>query len=220
MKNILFAVVIFLMLQPLYCAVAEDVRSEPVISRTFLDYSREFPATDRYSMGMCGSLYKRLCVEATLIGLTRIKNDPHNNSSTNYSPAALIATGMTLSLAKMLTLLGVEEASNYSKIPILLSNTMFYLPLLQDPYNLDLKGRVLPSLYLAPFVKNDTDLFLFRKNVWGQISPGAGIRLYLMPSYEVGFAVGYQYNISTDFKGRPQTEGSYFLRVGLNSPME
>jgi hypothetical protein len=202
MKLNLFVITLCLLL-PLYCHAIDK--------RIFGNYTHEYYTIDRLNFGYGTSLYKGILAETTSLNLTRIAKDSWNDFHDNYSVASLVPS----LLGYFITTTYSDSTSETLKnlilaIPIMANSTVYY-PLLKN------NSPTISSLNVAPFIKNDTDLFMFRSAAWGQLTPGVGLRIYYGNSIsESGAVIGIERSLQSDFKGKKNTKDLYYIRVGLN----
>jgi hypothetical protein len=204
----------------LYYARQDSLRIK-FARRSYVNYAYESDKLHRFGVGVGGKLYKGLYYE-TNGGYGSYITDKYNHYKSNFS----ILTSMLL-LPYVILLPSSEwdvteseplSPKLYKNIPVYLTSTMFYVPLTKEPYYVNKSYTPNSNVNFSLFVKNDTDWFMFRKKQWGQITPGAGIRMYFCHAREFSIAAGVQYNIQTDFVGRPKTERNVFIRIGFVPP--
>ncbi|HNX01478.1 MAG TPA: hypothetical protein PKK33_08945, partial [Candidatus Cloacimonadota bacterium] len=159
MKQTIFLIFMIAFL-PLLCHATDTIH--------FLNYGHEFYSdtdysVDRINYGNGGIVYKGILAEQTSINLTRINKDPWNDFKDNYSIASL-ASGL---ISYFVNASFMDSTSEEMKLVILsiplLTNSMVYLPLYQS------KSANFKTVNFAPFIKNDTDVFMFRNATWGQL---------------------------------------------------
>jgi hypothetical protein len=177
---------------------------------------------ERFYGGAGGNtIFEWFFVEADIFGFTRIKADPYNGNKSNssYLPMVYGLSSLTATFAAF-KLLNFKEVGYLFIIPLVASNSHIYIPLQGNIYK---KHNDFPEKYrfnVGPFIKNETDYFTGRKNKWGQLAPGCGIRLYSFYdkySSEIGIECGVQRTFQIDFKGSENCYNGYYLRFGINS---
>jgi hypothetical protein len=171
--------------------------------RLVFNYSHEYYTIDRAEFGAGGEFMNFLNVESSIIGYSHISDDSYNKGKANSSLAPT-CIGLFSSLLGLLTEAKSETSVALVAIPVFLTNTMFYVPL---------EGHANVTVHIAPFIKNDTDYYMFREHKWGQITPGAGVRVFLRTT---GIALGVERAFQSDFKGNTRIENMFFFRIGIN----
>jgi len=179
-------------------------------SRIFINYCHEYYTINRGALGYGIEFIKGIHSESTIIGISQIAHDPYNHGKKNCSIAPI-----GIALVSALPLVYAESKRSkigaiLSSIPLYLTNTTIYVPL---------QGHADVLVHIAPFIKNDTDYYMFRDKKWGQTTPGAGLRIYFRGHSsldESGIAVGVERAFQSDFKGETKKQDLFFFRAGFN----
>lgn len=186
-----------------------------VDKQIFFNYGHEFYdqddfSVDRINYGKSMIVYKSLLAEQTTLNLTRINKDPWNDMKDNYSIASL-ASGLIGSFVNTSFMDSTSEAMKIMILSIpILANSTVYLPLMKS-------SSAIKTLNVAPFIKNDTDVFMFRSATWGQLTPGAGLRVYFgNKASEMGVAIGAERSLQSDFTAKTRSKNIYFIKAGMN----
>jgi len=165
-----------------------------------LNYTHDLQTVSRYQISLESILTKNLYYEIPLTGITHIADDVHNDNKSNFS---LIPTVGFVLLAFTHELLAEElhwvDFEDMEIVTLLLNSNLYY-PILTY------RGKFMPPhqrqyfmrsrVNLSVYCKLENDWFIFRRNQWAQIAPGAGLRveygsrfaaLYLQSGYENAF---------------------------------
>lgn len=212
---ILFSIIV---LSPVNLAAQSKEKTKwPSYGRIGLNYTYEENTTQQFNLCAMGfSLTDRLIVETPILGISRIVDDPYNLKG-NYSFVPL-----AVPLIIMASLADSGNAhSNVVKaidtglfgVHCALNSTLFYT----------VTGRLIKAkdsqtnqVIISPFIKNETDWFIIRDTDWLQISPGAGIRVYVGKAAGLNFSPGYQKSFQTDFKGHWKQKDMMFFNIGFD----
>ena len=135
---------------------AEVRNYEPIHESYLIQYRQNFDFMTRFKFTISQHITERYIRECSPLNISWQKKDSFNNNKTNYSVFPLL----DLCLSYF-----VYNNSNNLYSPYFLLNSSHYLLLNKMKYN-----RL--SLNAAIFFKNNTDLFVFEKNNWSQVSPG------------------------------------------------
>jgi hypothetical protein len=169
----------------------------------------------RINFGSIGELYFRYdytalfkaynsvyMTEVCLFTIAQIENDRYNSEKRNISSNHLFDIGRMI-------------FSSSRREPI--DRISFYLnSVLNAKHHLILSAHesLLPKYYISIFLKNYTDIFLYRKIKWINFSPGLGLEVSFSG---VQLNAGYNYNIGWNLNdGGTMNAARYFISFGFS----
>ncbi len=199
--------------------IAQEKKKEkwPPFGRIGLNYTYEANTTQQFNLCSMGfPLTERLIVEAPLLGISHIIDDPYN-AGKNYSfvplaiPLLIMATVVDTVNANHKLIEAID--TGLAGLHCAMNSTIFYTVTgkLENA-----KKSNSNYVIISPFIKNETDWFIVRDTDWLQISPGAGIRVYVGKSAGLNFSSGYQRSFQTDFKGHWKKKDMLFFNIGFD----
>ena len=174
MKRTILLILFYLAFLNLNCAneneTVEIRKYEPIPESYIFQLRQNAGDMNRFKFTISQHITERYIREASPLNISWQKKDPHNKNKTNYSIFPLL----DFCLSYLVNRDSDQWEYNFSNLysPYFLLNTSHYLLMNKMKYNQ-------PSLNVAFFIKNNTDLFVFEKNNWAQISPGIGLRFFI-----------------------------------------
>ena len=167
-------------------------------------YNNDFHSANRIGFGISIPYTSFYEIESDFLSISFLNKDNNNNRKFNVSIYPILEFGI-ISLG-IITL--PESIKEKLLPPFYLSNSSHNFYLRGNPdytYNNEKVG-----FNIALFVKNNTNLYVFRKNNWFEVAPGFGIKLY----YKY-FAVdiGYERKYQIFQHERPYSEDGFFYSI-------
>ncbi len=169
----------------------------------FFKYRNNFNSSNSILVSSSISITSYYRVEIDQIAINWIK-DHRNNNKTTFSVFTLLDFTLQYTLSKFIK----SKYSNFFPLAITNTNHSFRLFGNSDylsSFNFD-------SIILSLFLKNNTNLYIFRKNNWFEVSPGIGFELLYKPlKFEFGYQNQYQFEL-----GQKNIEiNSLFFSIGF-----
>ena len=142
-----------------------------------------------------GMLNKHIEVGGTFAGFNILEKDKYNRNRTNFSLSPFLEG---VALIPIFYQYIDTKAFRVFISPLLIGNSSLSLYPFNPPNerlkNFKLKTNQLKRVSLSFYIKNNYDLFLFRRNNWIELSPGYGISLSVDDfSVKLGFERNHEF---------------------------
>lgn len=137
-------------------------------------YRQNHNNMNRFKLSTSGRITSRYIRESGSFNISWITKDSFNDNKKHYSIFPILDFGLSCLLNKNLSYWEYFSKDLYS--PYFLLNTSHYFLLNKMKENS-------PSVNIAFLLKNNTDLFVLKKNKWAQVSPGIGVRIFIGGMY-------------------------------------
>ncbi len=174
MKKVILLFLFYIIFLNLNCVIEDEtveVRDyEPINGSFIIQLRQNVDNMNRLKLTISQHITERYIREDSYVNISWQKKDIYNRNKTNYSIFPFFDLCLNYLVYRKSDHWEFNPDNLYS--PYFLFNTSHYLLMNKMNYNR-------PSINAAIFVKNNTDLFVFEKNNWAQISPGIGIRIFV-----------------------------------------
>lgn len=151
-------------------------------------YSNDFHTANKISFGGSVPYSNHYLIDASVFSIAWLNKDHANKNKENVSIFSIIDVGLVMLTDKLLP--EDKKAKNFL-FPVFLTNSSHNFFLRGNPdytYNNEKVG-----FNIALFLKNNTNLYIFRENKWFEVAPGFGIKLYYNYfAVDIGFERKYQ----------------------------
>ncbi len=144
-------------------------------------YEYHFKTEYKIGIGYTFPISSHYLVEVKPIRVSWINKDKYNKDRDNYSIFFAIDFANSYIFSK------IFPDINYFLQPFYFTNSYHNFFLNGNPDFYKVQPKSIPNL--AIFLKNDTEYYVFKKNKWLEIAPGAGIKLCF---YNFGAELGYE----------------------------
>ena len=208
MKLFLTLIIISFLCYTLNCA-NNDENFEQINGSFIFQLRKKTNNMNRFKYTVSQHITNRYIREDSSFNISWQKNDPYNKNKTNYSIFPILDFGLHFLVYKDSDQWELNPRNLLS--PYFLLNSSHYFLINEMTYNF-------PTINLALFVKNNTDLFIFKKNNWAQLSPGFGVRIFLGGQYGLTVEAGLENRTIYLFDNKKIINNSfYFFSLGLLS---
>ncbi len=153
-----------------------------------LKYSNDFHSANRIGIGGAVPYSNFFEIESDFISVSWVNKDNANKNKKNVSVFTIIDMGLVMCTDYLLP--EKIRAKNFL-FPVFLTNSSHNFFLRGNPDYTYYNEKV--GFNIAMFVKNNTNLYLFRENKWFEVVPGFGIKLYYnYLAVDIGYERKYQ----------------------------
>ncbi len=213
MKKILVIILVSSVFLTLNCLDEDTItvvnEYKPINGSFIIQLRQNAKDMNRFKYTISQHITNRYVREDSYCNISWQKKDSYNKNKANYSIFPILDFGLNYLVYKDSDHWEFNPKNLYS--PYFLLNSSHYFLINKMKYKF-------PSINLALFVKNNTDIFVFEKNNWAQLSPGFGVRLFLGGIIGLTIEAGFENRSVYLFNEKKIINNScYFFSFGLLS---
>jgi len=194
-------------------AISDSVNIDPLSMHNAMitRYSNDFHSINKISMGYALPFSKSIITEFDFIQFAWINKDPFNRDKRNVSVFPILDIGVFASLVYL-----SPDFNKFWLLPIVYTNSSHNFFLNGNPDYTFKKEKI--GFNAALFVKNNTSIYVFRKNNWFEVAPGVGVKLYYRHfALDFGYERRYQF---VEHRKHHIQDGFFFSITGYISHLE
>jgi hypothetical protein len=212
MRILIFFILLVIILYELSAeqAISDSLDIDPlwIHNALIFKHSNDFHSTNKTSIGVAYPVSKNYLIDFDLFQFAWINKDPFNEFERNVSVFPIFDIGIFLSTVYL-----IPNFDNFWILPAVYTNSSHNFFLKGNPdYTF---GNEKVGFNIALFAKNNTSFYVFRKNNWFEVAPGAGVKLYYRNfAIDLGYERRYQFVENERLKSK---HGFFFSITGYVS---